>query len=150
MPDEWFHLNSGPGRAAHNMAADEALLDHAAASERPILRFYGWTEPAATFGYSQRFAEISRLTQLRPLIRRTTGGGLVPHDADWTYSVAVPPGHEWYDLKATASYRRMHEWLRDAFAEIGVATSRNVAHQIIAQRFGAVFISERVWIDNVA
>lgn len=104
------------------MALDEVLLEHAAALGRPVLRFYGWTEPAATFGYFQRHAEIAVLTPLRPLIRRPTGGGLVPHDTDWTYAVIVPPAHPWYALMAVESYRRMHEWLRAAFAELGLKT----------------------------
>jgi lipoyl(octanoyl) transferase len=104
------------------MALDEALLEAAASLDRPVLRFYAWTEPAATFGYFQHYAEIARATQLRPLIRRPTGGGLVPHDADWTYSVVIPPGHPWHALNAVDSYRRMHEWIRTAFARLGVAT----------------------------
>lgn len=103
------------------MAWDEALLENAAASGKPVLRFYGWTGPAATFGYFQKFADVERMTPLRPLIRRPTGGGLVPHDADWTYSVAVPPGDAWYALKAVESYRRTHEWVRAAFAETQIA-----------------------------
>jgi lipoate-protein ligase A len=47
----------------------------------------------------------------------------VPHDRDWTYSVAVPPGHFWYALSAEESYRRIHEWLRDGFARLGVETA---------------------------
>jgi len=101
---------------------DEALLEAVARFRQPILRFYGWTEPAATFGYFQNFAEIEQTTLLRPLIRRPTGGGLVPHDADWTYSVAFPPGHEWYLLRAEESYRRVHEWIQAAFTELGVPT----------------------------
>jgi len=102
------------------MALDEALLEHAARLGKPVLRFYGWTECAATFGYFQKFAETSALTPLRPLVRRPTGGGLVPHDADWTYSFIVPPGHDWHGLAAADSYRRLHEWVRDAFARVGV------------------------------
>lgn len=105
------------------MAMDEVLLALAATTGRPVLRFYAWTQPAATFGYFQTYSEIARLTSLRPLIRRPTGGGLVPHDADWTYSIAVPPGHPWYALSATASYERVHDWLRRAFAHCGVATA---------------------------
>jgi lipoate-protein ligase A len=115
-------LNSGPGNPAFNMALDEALLEAAARLGSPVLRFYGWNEPAATFGYFQKFAEVERATLLRPLIRRPTGGGLVPHDADWTYSLVFPPDHEWHSLKAEESYRRVHEWIRSAFARLQVAT----------------------------
>jgi lipoate-protein ligase A len=104
------------------MALDEALLEAVASIGQPVLRFYSWTEPAATFGYFQKFAEIERTTHLRPLIRRPTGGGLVPHYADWTYSVVIPPTHPWHALNAVDSYRRMHEWIRAAFAKLGVAT----------------------------
>jgi lipoyl(octanoyl) transferase len=104
------------------MALDEALL-HAAPSLRcPVLRFYGWLEPAASFGYFQRYADVEQMTRLRPLVRRPTGGGLVPHDADWTYSLAFPPGDPWYALKAIESYQRIHEWIQAAFARLGVAT----------------------------
>ncbi|MCX6894101.1 MAG: octanoyltransferase, partial [Verrucomicrobia bacterium] len=106
----WLLLNSGKCAAAFNMALDEALLEALPRLARPVLRFYGWTQPATTFGYFQKFTEIERATALRPLIRRPTGGGLVPHDADWTYSLAFPAGHEWHALAATDSYRRVHEW----------------------------------------
>lgn len=118
----WFLLNSGPGEAAANMALDEALLEAASTIGAPLLRFYGWIEPAATFGYFQKHADIASWTALRPLIRRCTGGGLVPHDADWTYSLVFPPNNPWYALKATESYERVHEWIRRAFETIGAAT----------------------------
>jgi lipoate-protein ligase A len=118
----WLLLNSGKCDAAFNMALDEALLEAMPRLQTPVLRFYGWTEPAATFGYFQKFSEVERATFLRPLIRRPTGGGIVPHDADWTYSAVFPPGHEWHSLKAEESYRRIHDWLRLAFAELKVET----------------------------
>jgi lipoyl(octanoyl) transferase len=118
----WFLLNSGNCDAAFNMALDEALLEAAARLGRPVLRFYGWTEPAATFGYFQKYADVERATHLRPLIRRPTGGGIVPHDADWTYSLVFPPGHEWHLLRAEASYRRVHEWIQAAFTKLDLAT----------------------------
>ena len=118
----WLLLNSGRCPPAFNMAMDEALLEVVARLGQPVLRFYGWTEPAASFGYFQKFAEIEPATLLRPLIRRPTGGGLVPHDADWTYSLAFPPGHEWHSLRAEGSYRRVHEWIQTAFIRVGVET----------------------------
>ncbi len=120
MSEIWYVLESGAGRAAENMALDEALLEAAARLRRPLLRFYGWTESAATFGYFQRYSAVAGWTSLRPLIRRPTGGGLVPHARDWTYSLIVPSAHEWYALTAADSYQRMHEWIQSAFAALGV------------------------------
>src|SRR6185295_12705134 len=104
------------------MALDEALLEAAPQFGRPVLRFYGWSERAASFGYFQKYSEIARTTALRPLVRRPTGGGLVPHDADWTYSLVFPPSHAWYALRATQSYERVHQWIRGAFTRLGVET----------------------------
>ena len=118
----WFLLHSGKCAAAYNMALDEALLEQSVRLGRPVLRFYGWTEPAATFGYFQRYAEVAQATRLRPLIRRPTGGGIVPHDADWTYSAIFPADHAWHALAAEESYWRIHDWLRLAFAALEVAT----------------------------
>jgi lipoate-protein ligase A len=119
---DWLLIHSGRQRAAINMAVDEALLEAMPRWRRPVLRFYGWTEPAATFGYFQKYAEVAERTLLRPLVRRPTGGGIVPHDADWTYSLAFPAGHDWHQLAAVASYQRVHEWIQAAFARLAVAT----------------------------
>ncbi|MEY4917525.1 MAG: hypothetical protein RL616_1438 [Verrucomicrobiota bacterium] len=118
----WLLLNSGKCAPAFNMALDEALLEAMPRLQAPVLRFYGWKEPAATFGYFQKFSAVSQTTHLRPLIRRPTGGGIVPHDADWTYAAIFPAGHEWHSLKAEESYRRIHDWLRLAFAELKIET----------------------------
>jgi lipoyl(octanoyl) transferase len=117
-------LRSGKCESAYNMALDHALLETAGTGqlEWPVLRFYGWIEPAASFGYFQKYVEVSQMTLLRPLIRRPTGGGLVPHDVDWTYSAVFPPNHPWYELKATESYQRIHEWIAAAFGKLGVET----------------------------
>ncbi len=121
--ENWFGLLSGPAAPDFNMALDEALLELAPELGRPVLRFYSWNLPAASFGYSQKHREIASITLLRPLVRRPTGGGLVGHDADWTYSVVFPPGHFWHRLRAAQSYQRVHQWVVDAFAKIGVPTT---------------------------
>ncbi|HVR34457.1 MAG TPA: hypothetical protein VMS21_01255 [Methylomirabilota bacterium] len=126
---DWYLLNSGLGEPALNMAWDEALLEAAAQLGQRVFRSYGWTQPAATFGYFQKHAEVERLTPLRPLIRRPTGGGLVPHDADWTYSVVVPPNDPWYRMSAVDSYRRMHEWIHEAFKALSLPTDLSPCRQ---------------------
>ena len=118
----WLLWESGLSLAADNMAADEALLESAPCLGHPVLRFYGWRESAASFGYFQRYVEVEGMTHLRPLVRRPTGGGLVPHDMDWTYSLIFPPSDPWYCLKARESYQRVHEWIQAAFARERVPT----------------------------
>jgi lipoate-protein ligase A len=129
MAEQWLLLNSGPGAADFNMAFDEALLEFAATLSKPSLRFYGWTERASSFGYFQKFSEVERLTLLRPLVRRPTGGGLVPHDADWTYSLVFPPDHWWYTSRAKQSYQRVHEWIRDAFTKLGLTAELSASRR---------------------
>jgi lipoyl(octanoyl) transferase len=118
----WLLLESGPGDFAMNMALDEALLEAMPRLQRAVLRFYGWRQRAASFGYFQKIADVERQTLLRPLVRRPSAGGIVPHDADWTYSLGFPISDGWYALSAMESYRRVHEWIQAAFARIGVAT----------------------------
>lgn len=122
MIEKWQVMRTGKGDAAWNMATDEALLEQAATIRLPVLRFYSWNELAATFGYFQKYRDIEQWTPLRPLIRRPTGGGLVPHDKDWTYSLVFPPGHKWYELRAEESYKRVHEWISGAFARLRLET----------------------------
>jgi lipoate-protein ligase A len=112
------------------MALDEALLEAMPRLGAPVLRFYSWTEAAASFGYFQRYSEVERMTALRPLVRRPTAGGLVPHDADWTYSLAFPTVHEWYSLAAIQSYERVHRWIQSAFELLNVSTELAEGRQV--------------------
>jgi lipoate-protein ligase A len=105
------------------MAMDEALLESVVAIGGAVIRFYAWAQPAASFGYFQHYSEVERLTGLRPLLRRPTGGGIVPHDCDWTYSLVFPPTHAWYSFPAIESYRQVHEWIGRAFTAINVSTA---------------------------
>lgn len=121
--ERWVFLDDGPGEPVRNMALDDALLAGAGVDGLPVFRWYGWRSPAATFGYFQRRAEVEGWTRLRPLLRRPTGGGLVPHLEDWTYTVAVPATHPWHGLRAVESYERMHQWIARSLRAVGVAAT---------------------------
>jgi lipoate-protein ligase A len=140
-------LRQGKNAADYNMALEEALLESAPELGRPVLRFYGWKESAATFGYAQKYADVEKLTLLRPLVRRPTGGGLVPHDADWTYSLVFPAGHFWHRLKAVESYQRVHQWVRAAFAKMNVAAvlSPGSQKEIPGQCFAGAEKDDVLW-----
>lgn len=90
------------------MALDEALLE-SASKDSLILRLYHWSGSAVTFGYFQAYAEILRhlnghVTE-HALVRRLTGGGLVYHDGDITFSLIFP-----WDRLTDASwvYKEVH------------------------------------------
>ncbi|MDB6039034.1 MAG: hypothetical protein JWM99_2875 [Verrucomicrobiales bacterium] len=122
MAETWLLLNTGADEPGWNMALDEALLQACSNLGAPILRFYSWKTPAASFGYFQKHSEIAEWTALRPLVRRPTGGGLVPHASDWTYSLSFPPNHWWYHLKAIESYELLHQWVSESFKALKINT----------------------------
>lgn len=98
-------LPSSDGSAVENMARDLLLLEAYPRSGTPRFRTYGWTEPAHTFGVSQRWSEWRpRVPASSALVRRPTGGGLVSHLADWTFSLALPASHPVVELEAIRSY----------------------------------------------
>ena len=103
--------------AAVNMAVDEVLLSHA---EGPILRVYGWARPAVTFGYFERWEPVAAAFPGREKVRRWTGGGIVPHGEDWTYSLLVPRSEAFSRVSAGESYRLIHELLGVAMRAQGV------------------------------
>nr|WP_246438226.1 hypothetical protein [Prosthecobacter vanneervenii] len=96
------------------MAADQAWLE---LSEVPVLRVYRWTEPTATIGYAQSLAKLGDSLPRWPVVRRWTGGGVVLHDNDYTYSVIVPAVHPWSQTNPLESYRLIHESLARALCD---------------------------------
>ena len=121
------------GGAAENMATDFMLLQRYPREAVARYRHYGWRSPAFTFGYSQKIAFVrGQLPQGETfdLCRRPTGGGVVDHRDDWTYSLVIPRGHPLEEARATQSYRVIHEALADALREAGVpVTLKPVAEE---------------------
>jgi len=129
-------LPNRTGGAAENMATDFLLLQRYPRAGVPRFRHYGWHRPAFTFGYSQKLSFVQ--TQLPPgerfdLCRRPTGGGVVDHRDDWTYALVIPRGHPLEELRATQSYREVHEALAAALRVQGVpATTKKAEVERVA------------------
>jgi lipoyl(octanoyl) transferase len=111
-------LDSEPHAAALNMALDEVLLGRAAG---PTLRVYRWARPAVSFGYFGKIADVEAAWPGRETVRRWTGGGIVPHGADVTYTLVVPRGCAFFRLGAEESYRVIHERIAALLVEQGNA-----------------------------
>ena len=106
-----------PKSAALNMAVDEALLERAVA---PILRFYRWRRPSISFGYFGRYAEVANPSTHREVVRRWTGGGIVPHGDDLTYSIIVPAQHRFFVRSSLEIYAEIHDAIRRSLQSNGV------------------------------
>src|SRR3954471_19035556 len=105
-----------PRPAALNMAVDEALL---ADASLPILRFYRWRQPSLSFGYFGRYAEVESQADRREIVRRWTGGGIVPHGDDLTYSIVIPASDPWFRRSSLDVYRTSHDAIRAALEANG-------------------------------
>jgi len=116
-------LPTRTGGAAENMALDFLLLQRHPRPTVPHFRHYGWRGPAFTFRYSQKIEFVRAglpAGETVDLCRRPTGGGIVDHRDDWTYTLVIPRGHPLEDVRATQSYREVHEALAIALRAQGV------------------------------
>src|SRR6266487_6919851 len=102
--------------AAMNMAIDEALLGYAT---KPMIRFYRWNSPALSFGYFGRFADVASYQGERDLVRRWTGGGMVLHGDDTTYSIVIPANDAAFAESSISIYEKIHRALSHALIASG-------------------------------
>lgn len=98
-----------------NMAVDEWLAE---TCETPVLRSYRWTPGWGSFGYFVKTADLPEWG-LR-WVRRWTGGGIVDHRTDWTYTLFVPNGFGLAEMKGGESYRVIHAALVAALQAGGI------------------------------
>ncbi len=93
------------------MALDEALLEHATV---PSIRFYQWHSPALSFGYFGKFADVAAYAPAHDLVRRWTGGGIVFHGDDLTYSIVIPVSDAAFGESSISIYEKIHRALAHA------------------------------------
>jgi len=102
------------------MALDEALLEMAAG---PVLRSYTWEGSWVSFGYSQSLTAIAESYPEHSLVRRWTGGGIVPHTPDWTFALIVPREEAFAKLRPSESYCQVHQAVAATLAQLDIPTT---------------------------
>ena len=103
------------------MAADESLCDTMPAPY--LLRFYNWKGPGVTYGYSQRRKAVAGAMQaagsaIQAVTRRPTGGGIVFHETDMTFSFIFPAPGAFFEPGKT--YDRLHRAINAEYARLGI------------------------------
>lgn len=124
----WRLLDSGALSGPENMATDVGLLDRARESGESVLRVYHWSTPTLSFGRHEsvrtRFSPAELRAASVDVVRRPTGGRVLMHDHEVTYSVTAPtPDNE----PLRAGYRRINAILIDALARLGISALESPA-----------------------
>lgn len=136
------------------MADDSLLLAHwpEGLGDAMLFRHYGWLGDCFTFGYSQAWSYACEQVPLPPeavqLVRRATGGGVVDHRNDWTYSLLIPTTNPAYRGSSDQLYQRIHQAIADALEHCGQPAGLNPCPKSICENsipvpnIAAVNISE--------
>jgi lipoate-protein ligase A len=117
----WRFVDSGALDGAEHMSIDAGLLDRARGTGEAVLRVYSWRRATLSFGRHEsvrgRFLSASLQAAGVDAVRRPTGGRVLIHDREVTYSVTAPT-QEGESLHA--SYRGINAILLSALGRLGV------------------------------
>ena len=122
VPKTWRLIDSGVLGAHVNMAVDETLVESFQDEDLPILRLYGW-EPSLSLG---RFSDLHATLKLPtlqtkniPYVRRMSGGGVLVHGGDLSYSIILPT-NALLDMGVKESYRHLCSFLIKLYEKLGL------------------------------
>lgn len=132
---EWQIIESGTLPAEAIMAKDARLLDDLDPEGPCLLHFYEWDGPSATYGYFIRPEQILNLENLKKnglqIARRPTGGGVIFHLTDLSFSVFLPALYPRLSLNPLDNYSLIN---RQAALAIIEFTSQSIHPQLLEQK----------------
>lgn len=77
---------------------------------KPVIRFYKWDGDWVSYGYFQSLEKARALFgEEVDYVRRWTGGGIVDHRGDETYTLVIPSSEKAAGLRGDEGYRAIHE-----------------------------------------
>lgn len=91
------------------MAIDQWLLQSA---KGPLLRIYEWDGAWGSLGYFSKLADAEAAIPDLNWVRRASGGGIVDHRYDWTYSLMIPKCSAAANSRGPVLYKAIHEALQ--------------------------------------
>lgn len=110
----WTVIEGKKASAKENMEKDEMILNEMQPDGNPVLHFYEWEKPSATFGYFMKPSELFKYTTALDLAKRPTGGGVLFHMWDLAFGVVIPAGHEAYSKDIMKNYKVINDAVLNA------------------------------------
>ena len=108
-------IRSKPNSATYNMALDEKIFLRFIEDGIPVLRIYSWEAPSITIGISQEAEGEIDLKQCQAdgvqIAQRFTGGGVLFHHDEITYSFVCAKDDVGEEKKIFVSYRQICAFL---------------------------------------
>jgi len=104
------------------MAIDESLLKNFNEDDLPILRLYRWDENSATIGISQDVEQYSYIIKNNNIAKRITGGGILFHGHDISYSLVIPSSYL-ENLSIKKSYEYICGFILEFYKNLGLKVS---------------------------
>ena len=122
---EWdLIVDDTPLDGSWNMAVDDYLFQSLTDELQTSLRFYSWKNPTVSLGYSQKVLEVADVEFCQKngidIVRRMTGGKLVLHHKEVTYSL-TSSDTEIFTSNLNDSYRLISEALMKGLKMMGLA-----------------------------
>ena len=102
---KWRFIDSQKLNAQDNMDFDKSLVDNFDGT--PIFRLYSWEKNSFTIGRFQKLDELKNIEQFGSnYAKRLTGGGLLLHGNDISYSIVIP-----IKLLGTKNVKESYEYI---------------------------------------
>jgi lipoate-protein ligase A len=118
-------------------------MDRARQTGEAVLRVYSWSRPTLSFGRHEsvrgRFAPEQLERENVGAVRRPTGGRVLMHDHEVTYSVTAPAPD---DERLKESYRKINAMLIAALAQLGVPVAEAMPQTAARRPGGAACFTE--------
>ncbi len=126
--EKWRLISDPPLPGEINMERDLQIMQEVSSGQAPpTLRFYRWSPPALSLGFSQNVEKVADPDACRRLnidiVRRPTGGRAVLHHRELTYSITVPEDHRLIPRGIIASYKFLSQGLLSAFKLLNIEAS---------------------------
>ncbi|PIP19003.1 MAG: lipoate--protein ligase family protein [Candidatus Omnitrophica bacterium CG08_land_8_20_14_0_20_41_16] len=120
-------VRSEPADAAYNMALDKKIFYRYMEDAIPVFRVYSWEAPSFTYGVlGQPESQIDMARCANDgiqIVSRTTGGGILFHYNEITYSLACSKEDIGEDKNVFVSYRQICAFLIFFYESLGLKAS---------------------------